>query len=1096
MMKPRHLFPTLMMLSGVGWVFATDSVPDSAESLALSLELLNPPALLRAIDDLSAAAPGCLPDAAGLRARVRALPQIQPWIGQVRKGESGAMEQATAALELQRTILLANPVLDFDGIIARKTDKLGLPANFHSNSSIAKTGYRNSIVRYSVRERGQERLIFTPEQERFAGDLCLHFDGDRMLFSMPTEKTWQVFEIQLDGSGLRQVSPDVGDGIDNYDACYLPNGDYLFTSTLPMVSVPCVAGNAHVANLVRLSKDGALRQLCFDQEHNWSPRVLADGTVLYQRWEYTDTPHSNTRLLMNMNPDGTNQRAFYGSNSYWPAAFFYATPVPGSSTVVAGISGGHHGDARVGELYLLDVSKGRNHDAGVVTQIPSQPAGRSGRGRIYDHMRGVWPRFLHPQPLDAKTMLVACQPSPRHRWGIYLADVFDNLLLLHESPGSHLLEPLPVIRRATPPVVPDKVDLARKDATIYLQDIYQGPGLKGIPRGAVKSLRVFSYTFSYHNVGGLYGVIGIDGPWDLHRPLGTVPVHEDGSAMFKVPANTPISLQPLDAEGRALAQMRSWLTAMPGEVLSCVGCHESNNSSPPTTPSLAATKPVAALEPWRPVVSGFSFEREVQPVLDRHCSACHDGEEAVPDLRGGRMIDDWSSQIAGNAGPARGGRFSTSYANLFPYTRANGIEGDYHLLAPMEFHFSTSELGQMLRKGHHGVDLDADAMDRLVTWVDLNRPYHGSWSSIGWGDAAKLEAERSRMRELYAGILENHEQQVPAPEPVEPVRPAALPPVSNPPLKAADWPFDAGRARDRQGGEPESVLRAGDMAIPLVRIPAGEFVMGSAEGHRDEQPVHLVRINKPFHMAKFEVTNRQFRMFDPEHDSRVADALNYQFGQRPWSLNEDDQPVCRVSFRSAIAFCEWLSRASGRRVTLPTEAQWEWAARAGTDEPFPFGGPSADYPGFANFADQSIMRFAACTAANNYHTIRIVENPSRYDLPLLYDSGRNDGHHLSAVPGSLAANAFGLHDMHGNVAEWTRSLYQPYPFADGERNDPGLSGERVARGGSWWTRPHQGTSSHRAVFQDYQPVMWVGFRVIVEDDAAVDDESTAGTPGY
>jgi formylglycine-generating enzyme required for sulfatase activity len=271
------------------------------------------------------------------------------------------------------------------------------------------------------------------------------------------------------------------------------------------------------------------------------------------------------------------------------------------------------------------------------------------------------------------------------------------------------------------------------------------------------------------------------------------------------------------------------------------------------------------------------------------------------------------------------------------------------------------------------------------------------------------------------------------------------------------------------------------LEIPLMRIPAGEFVMGSTSGHRDEQPVSLARIAKPFHMARFEITNAQFRQFDPSHDSRVADALNYQFGQRPWSLNEDNQPVCRVSYQDAMAFCDWLSQQSGRKVTLPTEAQWEWAARAGTNTPFPFGDLTADYTKSGNLADASIARFAACTAAASYHGIRIVPQPGRYDLPLLRDDSQNDGQQLSTAPGSYAPNAFGLHDMHGNVAEWTRSLYQPYPYADDARNNPAASGERVARGGSWWNRPFQCTSSHRAVFEDYQPVMWVGFRVIVED---------------
>jgi formylglycine-generating enzyme required for sulfatase activity len=1080
-MSPRLLLPVLMIFTASG-ALAASAAPQPSAVLANQLTLVDKSALRRALEDLAAGAPDRYPDAAALRQQVADIPDLKPLLSRVEAADPAAMEQAAAIIGLQRRILLANPLLDFDQVLVRKTDKPGLPANFLSNSSLPKTGYNNEIVRFSIHGKTPDLTVFTPEKSRFVGDLCLHFDAERLLFSMPGEKDWQVFELKLDGSGLRQVSPDIQPGVDNYDACYLPNGEYLFTSTLPMVSVPCVAGGAHAANLVRLTRDGKVRQLCFDQEHDWCPRVLADGTILYQRWEYTDTPHANTRLLMTMNPDGTNQRSFYGSNSYWPSAFFYATPVPGSATKVAGISSGHHGDPRLGELYLLDAAKGRAEDSGVLAQIPSKPATPSGQGRIYDHMRNVWPRFLHPQPLSDKYFLTACQPSARHPWAVYLVDTFDNLLLLKDLSGYSVLEPIPVIKRPVPPVIPDRVDLSRKDATIYLQDIYQGPGLQGIPRGTVKSLRLFSYTFSYHGVGGLYGVIGLDGPWDIHRPLGTVPVHADGSAKFTVPANTPISLQPLDANGNALALMRSWLTAMPGEVLSCVGCHETHDPAPAAGKSIAFTAAAAALKPWRPQVAGFSFAREVQPVLDRHCIACHDGAKAAPDLRGGTMVNDWSSQIAGNGGAGKAGQFSTSYVNLFPYTRANGIEGDYHLLAPMEFHFSTSELGQLLRKGHHGVALDADANDRLTTWVDLNRPYHGSWSSIKWGNAKQLEAERAKLRATHAGLTENHEEFPTDPAaPAPPVMPAPLPAIANPALKPAGWPFDAAQARSLQGPEPESTLSAEGISIPLVRIPAGEFIMGSVTGHRDEQPVSLVRITKPFRMAKFEISNGQFRRFDASHDSRVADALNYQFGQRPWSLNEDSQPVCRVSFRDALAFCAWLSAKTGRKVTLPTEAQWEWAARAGSATAFSFGDLTADHAAFANCADAALGKFAACTAANGYHGIRSVPNPNKYDMPLLRDDAHNDGNQLAAAPGSYAANAFGLHDMHGNVAEWTRSRYQPYPYADDARNQAEGSGERVVRGGAWWIRPFQSTSSHRAVFQDYQPVMWVGFRVIVEE---------------
>jgi hypothetical protein len=118
-------------------------------------------------------------------------------------------------------------------------------------------------------------------------------------------------------------------------------------------------------------------------------------------------------------------------------------------------------------------------------------------------------------------------------------------------------------------------------------------------------------------MGGLLGVVGADGPWDIKRVLGTVPVEADGSAKFLVPVNTPISLQPLDAEGKAIQLMRSWMTAMPGETVQCIGCHEPQNTAPPAKTALAWSKPPAQIQPWYGPVRGFSYAREVQPVIDR-----------------------------------------------------------------------------------------------------------------------------------------------------------------------------------------------------------------------------------------------------------------------------------------------------------------------------------------------------------------------------------------------------------------------------------------------------------------------------------------------
>ena len=308
-------------------------------------------------------------------------------------------------------------------------------------------------------------------------------------------------------------------------------------------------GSDTVAVLYLMDADGQnIRQLCFDQDHDWCPTVLNDGRVLYLRWEYTDIPHAFSRILFHMNPDGTEQMEYYGSNSYWPNSTFYARPIPGHPTQVIAVISGHHGAPRMGELVLFDPAQGRFEGGGVLQRIPGhrQPV----EPIIRDGLTvNSWPKFLHPYPLSDKYFLVACKPMPQSRWGIYLVDVFDNFLLIKDSPGYALMEPIPFRKAPLPPIIPEKVNLSRTDAVVYIPDIYVDDGLKGVPRGTVKSLRLVGYHFAYHGMGGLVGVVGMDGPWDVKRVLGTVPVNPDGSAKFLVPANTPISIQPLDEEG-------------------------------------------------------------------------------------------------------------------------------------------------------------------------------------------------------------------------------------------------------------------------------------------------------------------------------------------------------------------------------------------------------------------------------------------------------------------------------------------------------------------------------------------------------------------
>ncbi|NQT88027.1 hypothetical protein HQ560_14770, partial [bacterium] len=375
---------------------------------------------------------------------------------------------ADEGFELYRTALLANPLLSFDKLllVRRKGNRLGLPANWCSNSSTAKTGYDNQIATMSISapEKGLT-TIYSPPKGEYVGDVDLHYDAERMLFSMPEGNGgWHVHEVGLDGKGLRKVTHAMTSAANNYDACYLPDDRIIFTSTAGMVAVPCVNGSAPVATLFRMNADGSgIRQLCFDQEHSWYPAMMGDGRVLYTRWEYADLPHSNSRMLFTANPDGTNQRAYYGSGSFWPNSIFYARAIPGHATKVVGTVTGHHAPARMGELIIFDPAKGSQEADGVVQRIPGY--GKKVEPLVQDGLTGgSWPKFLHPYPLNEHYFLVSAKLNSKAQWGIYLVDIFDNILPIKVDPTHALLEPFPLVKRTRPPVIPDRVDLKRNDA--------------------------------------------------------------------------------------------------------------------------------------------------------------------------------------------------------------------------------------------------------------------------------------------------------------------------------------------------------------------------------------------------------------------------------------------------------------------------------------------------------------------------------------------------------------------------------------------------------------------------------------------------------
>ena len=267
---------------------------------------------------------------------------------------------------------------------------------------------------------------------------------------------------------------------------------------------------------------------------------------------------------------------------------------------------------------------------------------------------------------------------------------------------------------------------------------------------------------------------------------------------------------------------------------------------------------------------------------------------------------------------------------------------------------------------------------------------------------------------------------------------------------------------------------ANSVGMTLVLVPAGEFVMGSTPQEvrrvlhvhktpdeawfRDESPAHRVRLTRPFYMAAHEVTNAQFRQFRPGHDSKRFMTAD---------LNRDTQPAVWVSWHDARAFCQWLSEREGRAYGLPTEAEWEYACRAGKATAFHWG-DDLD-PTKLNYADQR-MAFTARKRTED------------------------DGHAAAAPVGSYPPNAFGLYDMLGNVWEWCadwygRGYYQHGPEADPAGPVHGVM--RVCRGGAWNTFPHDTRCAKRGAFLPDDGCPWVGFRVVAR---VASREATSARP--
>ncbi len=466
-------------------------------------------------------------------------------------------------------------------------------------------------------------------------DPDVSYDGNRILFAWKKSDRlddYHLYEMDLAKGEVRQLT--FGLGFADYEGCYLPNGDIVFNSTRCVQTVDCWW--TEVSNLYTCGPDGEfLRRLTFDQVHDNYPQVLPDGRLVYTRWEYNDRGQLYPQPLYQMNPDGTGQAEHYGNNSWFPTTIMHARGIAGSEKIIA-LASGHH-SRQAGKLILVDRRKGTQENEGVQLIAPIRET-KAVRVDAYGQKGEL---FQYPYALNEREYLVTYMPGGWQQrppfFAIYAMDIDGRRELLTADPAQSCNQSVPLMARAIPHPRPSTVDYRKKTGVYYLQDVYAGPSLKGITPGTVKKIRVVSIDYRAAGIGanGNGGPAGGalvstpisvgNGSWDPKIVLGDATVYEDGSAMFTVPARTPVYFQAIDERGCAVQTMRSWSTLQPGEFFSCVGCHESKGETPDAarSASIAMRTGPQSLEPFYGPARGFSFPKEIQPILDKHCIRCH-----------------------------------------------------------------------------------------------------------------------------------------------------------------------------------------------------------------------------------------------------------------------------------------------------------------------------------------------------------------------------------------------------------------------------------------------------------------------------------------
>lgn len=675
-----------------------------------------------------------------------------------------------------RRMALANPLMDFDRVLFTKRVPPAFPHMSDQYYGWWSRGGGGIFVLEGVRS-GEPRVRCLTEAWDQGSFLRpdLSYDGKKVLFAyakfyphvhalpdkvnkdnLPEDAFYHLFEMDLDGSNVRKLTHGK---YDDFDGRYLPDGRIVFLSTrkgqsvqvgrssagatgsdpaLPDSYVRCGGGDSRPVPVFTLHTiDGGgsnLHAISAFENFEWYPSVGVDGRIFYARWDYIDRFNGPFMSLWSTSPDGTNPQLVYGNFTVRPQCVFEPRAVPGSKKLVF-TAAAHHSNIG-GSLVLFDRAQGTEFERPLTRITPEV---------VFPETEG-WPRHYYagPWPLSEEFFLVAWSDKglPPHTFvtddrnpaaptGIYLYDAFGNLELLHRDPGIGSWDPAPVRPRPRPPILPDVA--ARdgpKEGRFLLQDVYLG--MPGIERGTIRSLRIVAVppkVQPYMN----NPVLGVSKEDPGKFVIGTAPVEADGSAFFRVPSGVSVFFQALDERGMGVQTMRTLTYVQPDTTLSCIGCHESRETAPPPGKApLAALREPSRLAPGPEGSWPLRYDQLVQPVMEKHCVRCHrpdsdDAKAAKLDLTAAKSYDS----LIG---------YADKDLEKLAFEKDRSTPGDM----PAR---KSRLMGLLLKEGgHEGVKLDADALNRLFTWMDTYAHRQGHFSD-------GQEEELRRLRQQWAAML-------------------------------------------------------------------------------------------------------------------------------------------------------------------------------------------------------------------------------------------------------------------------------------------------------------------------------------------------------